>query len=371
MKTRTVVVTLAGAFLMASFGRYCLINEYGEDYLYFSDFGNIFFTCAAVLFVAMVATYICHIMGHIITGTLTGYSLIAVEAYSFILRKTDGKFRLVKKKGKKGIYVRMSPPEYKNGKFPFAFYRLGAVIAFSTVAFVLAGFLLFCFYLEKYLMSFYLFCAFIWFVMNIVTYILPAEKGSPSVIAQIRHIKKDEYVRRAVWTLKKAYTDIHQGIRLKAQPEDRFYMPGKEYFSDDIVSELIWLNLYRYLDRLDFENADKAADILLSEECNQSEIVKKLVLLEKIYIELVTSRRNELIRNMLTPSLEAFMSSRSDNINVKRVKYALALLYYKDCDLVSSTDAALEKAINETENKADAQFTAALKQKAQEAAVGL
>lgn len=371
MRPRVAAITVAGAFLMVVFGRFCFINEYGEYYLLYVDMIKVFLSCAVVLFVSMVATYICHILGHITAGTLTGYKLIAVEAYSLILRKTDGKFLFVRQKGKKGIYVRMSPPEYNNGKFPFVLYRYGAVIAFLAVAAVLAGLLIFYLYREVYFVSFYLFCSLMWFVMNMLIYMLPVKKGARSVSAEIKMMKRDENIRRAVWTLKKAYTDIHQGIRLRAQPDDRFYMPEKEYLSNDITSELVWLKLYRYLDMLDFENAEKMADILLSEECNQTEVVKNTVLLEKIFIELVTLHRSEVIGNMLTPQADIFMKRNSGLITVKRVRYALALLYYGDTEAIAVLGTELEKAMRETLNKADEQFTADLKKKAEEVAASL
>ena len=50
------------------------------------------------------------------------------------------------------------------------------------------------------------------------------------------------------------------------------------------------------------------------------------------------------------------VSGHSDNININRVKFALALLYYKNPVIAEKAQADVEAAINKTDSRADRDF---------------
>lgn len=353
MNLRKLTVAFIGTVFLAYFFKFCIAREYGAGHEYYVDIWSLYLNIAMVFLAVMISTYVMHILGYLIAGLLSGYKLISVEFYRFVIRKTDGKFHLVYKKGKKGVYVRMSPPDYNDGQFPFVLYRLGAVIGFSVIAFISGIVVIYFLLIDLNFAAFYAACVFWLFACNLILYLMPVSKGLPSVFTEIRQLKKDEYVRKSMWILKKAYTDLHQGISLAEQPEERFYDIDEKYLSDRIVSEILWLKMYRYLETGDFANADKTADMLLSEKCGQGADVKKFVTLEKIFILLVTGAPQEAVDGLLTADIEKFIAKRRDNINVKRVNYALSLLYCNDSEMASVTKAELEKDISNLDSSAD------------------
>lgn len=353
MNLRRISVISVCTVFLAFFLKFCLAREYGAAYAYYVDIWAVYLNLAVVFLAVMISSYAMHILGYLVAGLLSGYKPVSVELSRFVIRKTDGKFHLIYKKGKKGVYVRMSPPDYNDGKFPFVLYRLGAVIGFSVIAFVSGIVVIYLLCVGLNFSAFYVCCVFILFAGQIVLYLMAASKGNSSVLTDIRRMKTDGYVRKAMWILKKAYTDIHQGIRLSEQPEERFPDIDEKYLSDPVVSEILWLKMYRYLDTGDFENADKTADMLLSEKCGQCTDVKRFVALEKIFISLVLETSAESTETLLTPDIERFIKKRKDNINVKRVNYALALLYCNDPEMASVTKTELEKAISNLDSKAD------------------
>ncbi len=353
MNLRKLTVVFSGTFFLAYFFKFCIVREYGASHEYYVDIWSLYLNIAMVFLAVMISIYVMHILGYLIAGLLSGYKLISIELYRFVIRKTDGKFHLVYKKGKKGVYVRMSPPDYNDGQFSFVLYRVGAVIGFSVIAFISGIVVIYFLLIDLNFAAFYTACVCLLFVCNLILYLMPVSKGLPSVFTEIRQLKKDKYVRKSMWILKKAYTDLHQGISLAEQPEERFYDIDEKYLSDRIVSEILWLKMYRYLETGDFANADKTADMLLSEKCGQCTDVKRFVALEKIFISLVLETSAESTETLLTPDIERFIKKRKDNINVKRVNYALALLYCNDPEMASVTKTELEKAISNLDSKAD------------------
>ena len=78
------------------------------------------------LYVCYVLHIIIHELGHLVAGKMSGYKFLWIGIFKIVFIKKEGKW-LRKKFNMKGAtgQIFMSPPEMKNGKYPFVFYNLG------------------------------------------------------------------------------------------------------------------------------------------------------------------------------------------------------------------------------------------------------
>lgn len=332
MKTRRITATMLMAASIVVFAHICFYKEYGVyDYYLFSDMEYQLLICAAILFLSMLGTYFAHFAGYFICGKISGYELISVEVHGFVFRCKNGKFSIRKYKGRHGIFVNMSPPEFSDGKFPFALYNVGAVIAFSIVSLITFFFVLFYFLSDIPLPAFYWFCVFIWFFSHVVLYLLPVDRKSIGVLKRISTLKNSIELRRVYWQASMAYAGLLNGTRLREQPDELFSLPAEEYMSNSVAAEITWLRMNRLLDEGSFEEADRLIDFMISDKCAISDFKKKSAVLEKIYITLINKTVNSSeAEALLNDDIRLFMLQNRDFITVIRLEFALALLYYKD-----------------------------------------
>ena len=90
-----------------------------------------------------------HEAGHLVFGLMTGYGFVSYRVGSLTIVRSDGKLKIRRMKlAGTGGQCLMSPPEMKDGKYPFVLYQLGGVIfnlvfsaVFITVAFAVSGYL--------------------------------------------------------------------------------------------------------------------------------------------------------------------------------------------------------------------------------------
>ena len=77
-----------------------------------------------------------HETGHLIAGKISGYGFVSIRIFTMTFIKVNGKLK-VKRFSMPGTLGQclMSPPEPKDGKFPYFFYNLGgSLINFITAA---------------------------------------------------------------------------------------------------------------------------------------------------------------------------------------------------------------------------------------------
>lgn len=356
MKTRRITATMLVAAAIVVFAHICFYKEYGvSDYYLFSDMEYQLLICAAILFLSMLGTYFAHFAGYFICGKISGYELISFELHGFVFRRENGKFTICKYKGRHGIFVNMSPPEFSDGKFPFALYNAGAVIAFSIVALITFFLVLFYFFSDIPLPALYWFCAFIWFFSHAVLYLLPVDRKSIGVLKRISMLKNSYELRRAYWKSSMAYAGLLKGTRLREQPAELFVLPAEEYMSNSVAAEIAWLRMNRLLDEGSFEEADRLIDFMISDKCAISDLKKKAALLEKIYITLINNAGNSSeTEALLSDDIRLFMLQNRDFITVIRLEFVLALLYYKDMEKASECRAQVTRCIKNMPYPADA-----------------
>ena len=88
-----------------------------------------------------------HEAGHLVFGLMTGYGFVSYRVGSLTIVRSDSKLKIRRMKlAGTGGQCLMSPPEMKDGKYPFVLYQLGGAIfnlvfsaVFIAVAFAVSG----------------------------------------------------------------------------------------------------------------------------------------------------------------------------------------------------------------------------------------
>ena len=81
------------------------------------------------IFASVLFSVITHELGHLIAGLLTGYRFVSFRIFSFMLVRSEGKWKIRRMSvpGTGGQCL-MAPPRKKNGYYPFALYNLGGIL---------------------------------------------------------------------------------------------------------------------------------------------------------------------------------------------------------------------------------------------------
>lgn len=328
---RRNVISLLFALLMSFFVMLCIYFEYGhiDSYLVLSLLSEIL-VCELILFLSSYLCRVAHLLGYLVCGILSGYKFVSAEIFGFVFRKEEEHISVDRYRYTKSVRVAMEPPEYNDGNFSYALYSLGGVIIYSSLSFVLLICSGICFITWSYMPSAYFFCAFSICAANAVLYMLPVSKGNISVFTLMRLLNKNPENRRAYHNSLMITALIFKGMRLREQPRELFDVSDFSDLSGFITADMLWHRMCRFLDEGNLKDADEMIGYILRDETKLSVFTKNLAQLEKIYIELITYCREDVIKSLLTDSILDFMTKNSDRITVIRVEYALSLLYYYD-----------------------------------------
>ena len=99
------------------------------------------------IYAALLLQIVIHEAGHLVFGLLSGYQFSSFRIGSFMIIKTDGKWRFSNfSLAGTGGQCLMSPPDLVDGKMPVVLYNLGGCIMnmiaagiFAVIAFLCAG----------------------------------------------------------------------------------------------------------------------------------------------------------------------------------------------------------------------------------------
>ncbi len=337
MFNRRNVISFIFASVMIIYFVFCIYQEYG--YIALSPQILLLpeiITAEAVIIATSVFCRISHIAGYLICGLMSGYKFISAEIFGFVFRKENGHIAADKYKYRKTVNVAMEPPEMQDGNFPFVLYRLGGVLIYSFFTVVMLSFSLILFFSWEFMLSAMFFCSFSLFAANAVLYMLPVRKGAIGVFPLIRLLKNDEIARELYYRCAVITAGIYKGIRLSEQDSRLFAEPSDADFSDNIRSEILFKKMWRFLDEKNFSEAERIIDLILDERTVMSDNLKNYARLERIFIELVTEKREEVIKSFLSDDIIYFADKNQDTLCVLRLKYALARFYYyneKDAEL--------------------------------------
>ena len=317
---------------------------------------------------ALILQIIIHEAGHLVFGLLTGYKFISFRVYSFMWMKDNDRIRFKRMSiAGTGGQCLMAPPDLKDGKMPVQLYNYGGAIMNLIASAISGGLSLLC-------PAGSLFRPFL--LMMLVTGIAYAlMNGLPLRMSLANNdgrnawdLARSPEAVRAFWTTMKMNELSARGVCLRDMPEEWFAVPDEEGMKNGITSSLGAVACSRLMEQGRFEEADALMERLLSQPNGIPGVLRKMLVCDRIYVELIRGNRPEALEALRTKDQLKFMKSMKKYPSVLRTEYAYALLAEKDPEKAQTVMEAFEKAACTYPNPSDITIERELMETAREAA---
>ena len=302
----------------------------------------------ASIILSDVISSIFHELGHLLGGLLSGYSFIYFGCFGVIWIKEDGK--LVRKKsntkGMKGV-SRLSPPDMKNGTFPFRLYYFSG--AFMNL--VLAGICALLFFQAA---SFFTAWAKVFLIVGLkalIDFIMSLVPINADGIWNDGYIlfnlgkEKNKEVRLKYWRNLRIQGFISGGNRPRELPPMYYEWANLNKTIEDYFTFEAGLIQYKHLmDIGEFAKALKCLQTLSNRLDDSLSSSQPLLDLELMFHELIGKCREEKIKELDTKEVSEYMKTAGLNESIQRIAYAYARLFSKDNTLAKQHLAFFEMA---------------------------
>ena len=317
---------------------------------------------------ALILQIIIHEAGHLVFGLLTGYRFISFRVSSFMWMKDNDRIRFKRMSiAGTGGQCLMAPPDLKDGKMPVQLYNYGGAIMNLIASAISGGLSLLC-------PAGSLFRPFL--LMMLVTGIAYAlMNGLPLRMSLANNdgrnawdLARSPEAVRAFWTTMKMNELSARGVCLRDMPEEWFAVPDEEGMKNGITSSLGAVACSRLMEQGRFEEADALMERLLSQNNGIQGVYRKMLVCDRIYVELIRENRPEALEALRTKDQLKFMKSMKKYPSVLRTEYAYALLAEKDPEKAQTVMEAFEKAARTYPNPNDITIERELMETAREAA---
>lgn len=293
------------------------------------------------IFASVLFSVITHELGHLIAGLLTGYRFVSFRIFSFMLVRSEGKWKIRRMSvpGTGGQCL-MAPPRKKNSYYPFALYNLGGILLCGYLSlFIIIGAM---FIPNGTVRLFAVVFGIFSFYLNSVNAIPTKGKSMVNDATNLKMALKSDAARLALWN-QLEYVSLHaQNVRTADMPEELFALPDKKELSNPLVIWQVIAAVERAEDLGEFEKARDIVSFALNNAPFIFPLYKSVLQLEAIYLDSVLKAepRNadeyyKQIQKM--PALQNLTSFH-------RASYAYLLLRQKDT-------AGAEKALSDYQKK--------------------
>jgi hypothetical protein len=296
----------------------------------------------AGMYAALVLQIIIHEAGHLVFGLLTGYRFSSFRIFNLMLQKEEGGFHFRKMNlAGTGGQCLMCPPDLIDGKMPFMLYNFGGAIMnilFSLVCLDV------CFLLPAFSAG-WVFSGF----LVVIGFAFAALNGLPLRMGPVNNdgrnafdMAESEEAVRAFWVQLKMNEMISKGVRLKDMPDEWFAVPSDESMKNGIVAAAVFA-CNRLMDQHRFREADRLMDRLLAPQIGLIDLYRMLLVCDRMYVEMITENRPEILTGMRTDEQLKLMKSMKDAPSVLRTEYVYALLSEKNEEKARELEERFEK----------------------------
>ncbi len=320
--------------------------------------------CAAV-FGAMYLQLIIHEGGHLIFGLLSGYRFTSFRIGSFMWIKDNGKIkcRRLTIAGTAGQCL-MSPPDMKDGKIPFVLYNLGGSLLNAITGIIFIGLSIATRSISVLALLMPLLAAF--------GFILAFTNGIPMRTGTVDNdgcnaisVSRSSAAMRSFWLQLKINEQMALGVRLRDMPSDWFTIPSDEEMKNSLTAVMGVFACNRLMDEGKLDEADALMAHLLKIENGMMGLYRSLLVCDRMYIELTSANRPEVLSEMLSKQQKQFMKQMKSFPSVLRTEYTYALLGEKDGEKAEGIKAQFEKLMKSYPYQNDAQAERKLMERAE------
>ena len=295
------------------------------------------------MYVAIFVQLIIHEAGHFVFGLLSGYKFSSFRIFSFMWVKEDEKIRLRRLSiAGTGGQCLMSPPDMIDGKIPLVLYNLCGSLM-NVIVSVIFLVLYLAFKDVPFVSVMLLMCIIIGVVIAIMNGV-PLRMGTVDNDGyNAFSLTRNREAMRSFWIQMKVNELLSKGIRLKDMPEEWFTVPSDEAMKNSMVVVMGIFACNRLMDKQDFREADKLMEHIMRIESGMVGLHRSLMVCDRIYIELITENRKDVIEGMLTKEQKKFMKQMKKFPSVLRTEYAIALLHDRDAENAEKIKLLFEK----------------------------
>lgn len=324
---------IAKAIMLLTGAAYGVMTVLSSDFevLMEKGIGSFALFFAAAMLLAWASAFIqtiIHEGGHLIFGLFTGYKFISFRIGHFMFLKKDGMLRIkiFNVVGTAGQCL-MMPPAWR-ADMPYRLYNLGGCIANAVTA---------AFSLLLYLAAgrtglFSLFAVF----LAVTGFSMALTNGIPMRVGGVANdglnaaiLGRGGRSLRDFWLQLYVNGLITKGERYRNMPEEWFRLPeGEELF--DPISCTVGVMLFNYyLDRREFEKAEKTAEYMIKSPGILG-VQKNELLCELLFLRILRFAPSAEIDSLLTPQLDRYIKATASYVSRRRLAYAYQLLYKKN-----------------------------------------
>ena len=223
----------------------------------------------------------------------------------------------------------MAAPDMVNGKLPVLLYNLGGSLMNIIAGMVFLGL----FFIFKEI----LFLSSLLLLFSVVGFVSAVMNGVPMRMGMVDNdgynavaLTRSREAMRSFWVQMKVNEQISKGVRLKDMPEEWFVVPSDEAMKNSMVAVVGIFSCNRLMDEGKYDEADNLMAHMLEIDSGMVGLHRNLLICDRIYVELITENRREILDSMLTKELLQFMRAMKNSPSILRTKYAYALLCEND-----------------------------------------
>lgn len=287
-----------------------------------------------LFYIAAILQIIIHEGGHLVFGLLTGYKFCSFRVYSFMWIKDSERirFKRISIAGTGGQCL-MAPPGAENGKIPASIpvlmYNFGGAIMNLIAAAIAGGLALGC-PEGSVIRMFLLFLVIIGVAFALLNG-LPLRMGAVNNDGRnALDLAKDPEACRSFWISMKVNELASRGIRVKDMPKEWFTVPAEKDLQNGITAVRGVLAAGRLMDQQRFTEADELMKRFLEGKNGIVGVYRGLLGNDRMFIELITENRPEVLEAMKTPEQLKIMRAMKRYPSVLRTEYAYSLLAKKE-----------------------------------------
>lgn len=285
--------------------------------------------------VAFFISYLIHILlheaGHLIFGLLTGYQYVSFRVGTVTWIKEEGKFKQKRMNlpGTAGQCL-MSPPDYKNGDFPFVLYNLGGILinllfSIFAVSLILNG--IFLSPLTMLLWSAFALAG----LFTAVTNGIPMKVGGmPNDGYNIYLMMKEIENKQAFFMQLKIIGLMTTGTRLKDIPLKQLQLEGEKDYSNSLKVCMYLMEYNWYMDQLEFDEAESCLAAFHPYLKELPAVYKNELDCEHLFFELINESDPFVVKNLYTKELQQYIKITTHLPNKKRLMMAYEAFHQKN-----------------------------------------
>lgn len=295
------------------------------------------------IYISLFIQIIIHEAGHLLFGLLTGYKFRSFRIFNLMFIKENEHIKLKKLSlaGTAGQCL-MCPPNIKNGKMPVILYNLGGVITNIITGLIFFG--LYCISASIPLLADAM------IISSVFAFIFAISNGIPLKTQSVNNdgyntleLIRNKDAKKAFFIQMKVAEKTAENIRLKDMPEEWFTLQSDEAIKNSLAATINVFACNRLMDELKFEEADKLMQHLLETDNGVIGLHKKLMICDRIYIELISANNSETLNRLRSKEQQKFMKQMRNFPTVIRTEYLYALLAEKDIKKAEKLKAQFEK----------------------------